>query len=97
MNDSDLRLTIFISFLGAIGKDIRALAYDYTNNTFNIYGYLDREPIDADYETIDIAVSEIMASYPHFQYQNIKLVKSNDPIGKLASYKGWIFIRHETQ
>lgn len=95
MNNSDLKLAVFISLLGAVVKDMRAIAYDYSETSISIYGYLDREPEENDYNVIDIAITEIMASYPNFLYQNIKLIKSDDPIGKLESYKGWVFARYE--
>ena len=53
------------AFLGAITPHVRAIAYDYTEGTIVIYGYLDSNPTDEDYETIDIVITEIMASLPN--------------------------------
>lgn len=95
MDVKDLKLTIFNSFLGAIANNVRAIAYDFTSDTILIYGYLDEEPKEDDYEIIDNAVTEIMASCPQFLKQEITLQQSNQPFGKLNYYKGWIFCRYE--
>ncbi|PWC11813.1 hypothetical protein B4923_13415 [Brenneria roseae subsp. americana] len=95
MNMKDLKLTIFNSLLGNVNNNVRALAYDYYDNKIIILGYLDTDPDDDDYEVIDIAISEIMASYPDLESQEINLVKSYEPIGKLKSYQGWVFVRNE--
>jgi len=83
------------SFLGAIGKDVRAISFDYTDDTIIIYAYLDREPTTEDYNIIDIAVTEVMASSPNFIYQKINMENTIEPIGKLKVYAGWIFVRYE--
>jgi hypothetical protein len=44
---------------------------------------------------IDAAITEIMASCQRFTRQNIDLIKTDEPIGKLRSYKGWVFVRYE--
>ncbi|AOR63405.1 hypothetical protein KU73_23335 [Pectobacterium wasabiae] len=95
MNMQNLKLIIFNSLLGNVNKKVRSLAYDYYHNKIIIYGYLDAEPDDDDYEAIDIAISEIMSSCPNLEYQEINLVKSCDPIGTLNPYKGWVFVRRE--
>ncbi|MBC1340075.1 hypothetical protein IA938_01555 [Listeria welshimeri] len=91
----NLKFTIYTAFLGNIGKNIRALAYDFTESEIIIYGYLDCTPNDMDYESIDMAITEIISSYPNFTSQNIILSESYEPIGKLPFYKGWIFARKE--
>ncbi|MFP1726124.1 hypothetical protein [Lonsdalea quercina] len=92
---NDLKLIIFNSLLGNVNKNFRALAYDFFDKKIVIYGYLDTEPDDDDYEIIDVAVSEIMASCPDLESQEINLVKSCEPVGKLNCYKGWVFVRNE--
>ncbi|MCG8707907.1 hypothetical protein JHU04_001105 [Brenneria sp. 4F2] len=92
----NLKLTIFHALLGHINKNVRALAYDYCDSKITIQGYLDTEPVDDDYEVMDIVISEIMASYPEIKNQEIKLLRTSQPIGKLCGHKGWVFIRNET-
>lgn len=41
------------------------------------------------------AVTEIIASYPQFNRQKIELTRSNESIGILNPYKGWVFVRCE--
>ncbi|MFL9911146.1 hypothetical protein [Paraburkholderia sp. RL17-337-BIB-A] len=95
MKDVDFKLIIFTSFLGAVREGVRAIAYECSSDLITIYGYLDRNPEDEDYEVMDGAVTEIMASYPKLTQQNIVLEKTDDPIGKLHPYSGWVFVRHE--
>jgi len=95
MNDVDLKLVVFSSFLGAVRDGVRAIAYDYSGDLISIYGYMNRQPDEDDYDAIDIAVTEIMASCPQFSRQKIEFVKTDDPVGKLNSYKGWVFVRYE--
>ena len=96
MNVQNLKLIVHNAFLGAIEKDVRAIAFDYiNNNTIVIYVYIDRKPYSEDYEIIDMAVTEIMAAIPNILYQKIEILETKEPIGKLKSYKGWIFIRYE--
>ncbi|OTG79761.1 hypothetical protein B9T33_10955 [Acinetobacter sp. ANC 5054] len=95
MDATNLKLIIFNSFLGAIANNIRAIAYDFTSDTILIYGYLDVVPEEDDFEIIDNAVTEIMSSCPEFLKQEINLKQSNQPFGKLNSYKGWVFCRYE--
>ncbi|MDK9444809.1 hypothetical protein WCU81_20215 [Pectobacterium atrosepticum] len=91
---NELKLIIFNSLLGNVNENVRALAYDFFDKKIIMYGYLDTEPDDD--EIIDVAVSEIMASCPELENQEINLVKSCEPVGKLNSYKGWVFVRYES-
>jgi len=71
LNDSNLRLTIFTSFLGAIRDGVRAVAYDYSDSQISIYCYLSKNPDGNDYEAMDSAITEIMASYQNFIHQKL--------------------------
>lgn len=95
MNKENLLPILHAAFLGAIATNVRAIAFDYNINTIFIYTYIDKIPNEEDYEIIDIAVTEIMASLPVILYQKIKILETYEPIGKLESYKGWIFVRYE--
>jgi len=95
MNVEHLKLTIFTALMGNVGNNTRALAFDFTDSKIVIYGYLDHEPRDDDYESIDIIITEIISSYPCFINQEIILVESHEPIGTLPCYKGWVFVRKE--
>lgn len=95
MKRNELMLALQSAFLGAIRKNFRAIAFDYTEDSIAIYAYLDVEPSGKDYEVIDIAISELMAIIPKIRNQDIHIVKDLSPIGKLNYYKGWFFVRCE--
>lgn len=95
MNIEHLKLTIFSALLGNVGKNVRALAYDFTDTKIIVYGYLDNKPCDDDYESIDIIITEIMSSCPDFTEQDIILTEFHQPVEGLPSYKGLIFVRKE--
>ena len=90
-----LKLTLHFVLLGAIDVDVRAIAYNYINNRIELYVYLNRTPKDDDYEIIDIAITELIASFPEILSQKIEITEEHKPIGKLNSYQGWIFVRYE--
>lgn len=49
MNANNLKLVVFTRFLGAIANNVRAVAFEFNDETIFIYGYLDIEPKDEDY------------------------------------------------
>ena len=95
MEISQFKLALHSALLGAIDVDVRAIAYNYINYRIELYVYLDRVPKDNDYEIIDIAISEIMASVPEILSQKIEIIEEHKPIGKINSYQGWLFVRYE--
>ncbi|MFD2909208.1 hypothetical protein ACFSX9_10755 [Flavobacterium ardleyense] len=95
MNKDNLLQVLHTSFLGAIASNVRAIAFDYNIDTISIYTYIDKNPEEEDYEIIDMAITEVMASLPSILYQKIEIVETHEPIGKLKSYNGWIFVRYE--
>ena len=95
MREANIKLILFSSFLGAIREGVRAIAYDYYDDLISIYGYMSRDPDGEDYDVIDFAITEVMASCPQFSRQKIELVKTEESVGKLDPHKGWIFVRYE--
>ncbi|MGL4584837.1 MAG: hypothetical protein ACRCVU_17855 [Flavobacterium sp.] len=95
MTHSDLLLSMIPAFLGAIAPKNAGISYDYTEDTITIYGYLDSIPTDEDYETIDIVITEIMASLPNILFQKIVLTNTTALVSELKHYKGWFYIRKE--
>jgi len=95
MNIEHLKLTIFAALLGNVSKNVRALAFDFTDTKIIIYGYLDNKPCDDDYESVDIIITEIMSTCSDFTEQDIILTESHQPVERLPSYKGWVFVRKE--
>lgn len=95
MQQQDILLAMIPAFLGVINHHIRAIAYDYTDDTISLYVYTSIVPTEEDYDIIDIAVTEIMASLPQLLYQHIEIVQHTAPIRELNCYKGWFFVRKE--
>ncbi|VWC35791.1 hypothetical protein BLA6993_06709 [Burkholderia lata] len=95
MNEVDVKWVVFSSFVGSVREGVRAIAYDFDADLIEIYVYLAREPDEEDGEVVDAVIAEIMASCPQFNRQKMEISKSSEPIGKLRSYKGWIFARYE--
>lgn len=93
--DLHLKLSIHKAFLGHIGTNVRAIAYDYTNICIFIYAYFDKEPTNNDYKIIDQAIIEILADFPQLQSQKIILTRTDNPIASLNAHKGWIFVRYK--
>jgi hypothetical protein len=91
----DIKLNIYHSFIGHIDKDVRAIAYKYYKNKIEIYVYLDRKPNENDYEIIDMAITEIMATDPTIKEQKIEIIETHETISKLNFYDGWLFCRYE--
>jgi hypothetical protein len=96
MNKQDLILVMQTAFLGEIAENVRAIAFDYTDNTIMLYVYLDGNPNEEDYDVIDAVVTEIMASLPDILYQKIEISENKEPIRNLKNYKGWFFVRKES-
>jgi hypothetical protein len=87
-----------IALLGEVYPNIRAIAIKLTNNrVINIRYYLDREPTNDDYESVDMVASNLEASMPlgYFKELNTECVFSNDPISELDSLNGFYYARRE--
>lgn len=99
MNKSELRVTVLISaqraLLGMIHPSIRAISIGFTENTLTIIYYLDRVPIDEDYENISVVVSEIMADIDFSKIEE-KCVFTKKPLSTLENVSDWVYIRQES-
>ncbi|MCA5005236.1 hypothetical protein [Sphingobacterium bovistauri] len=95
MNKIQLKRIIQDAFIGYIAEGFRAVAFDFLDTTIKIIVYLNRKPNEKDYEIVDMAVTEILASAPQFLKQEIIIEENHLPIGKLEAFKGWIFVRYE--
>ena len=56
--------SIVIAFIGEIYSNIRAIAIGYDNDSITFRYYLDREPIDFDYESLEIVATNFDACSP---------------------------------
>ncbi|MDR3323055.1 MAG: hypothetical protein LBS89_02490 [Zoogloeaceae bacterium] len=92
---SEFAFIAFHAFLGYIDEGVRAIAYEYSGPRIAIYGYLTRAPMPEDYEIIDYAITEIMASCPEILAQEIILTPSIGRFKPLKAHDVWIFRRNE--
>lgn len=95
MKEAEIKWIVFSSFIGAIREGVRAVAYDHDSDLISIYVYLAREPDVEDEEVVGVAITEIMASCPQFSRQRMEIYENREPIGRLKSYRGWVFVRCE--
>lgn len=93
--EANVKWVVFSSFIGAVREGVRAIAYDFDSDLIAIYVYLARKSDEEDGQVVDAAITEIIASCPQFNRKKVEISKSSQPIGKLRSYKGWIFVRYE--
>lgn len=95
MKNQDILLAMIPAFFGVVDNYFRAIAYNYTEDTISIYVYLSTVPTEDDYESIDSAITEIMASLPLLKYQHIEIIQDLRPIRELNTYKGWFYVKKE--
>jgi len=93
-----LIICVWRALLGEIYPSLRAIAISlHAEKTLLIRAYLDREPIDADTENLEIIATNITASVGADRIANIELecIYSDEPVGKLDSLDGIIYARRE--
>ncbi|MDR0229957.1 MAG: hypothetical protein LBI72_12980 [Flavobacteriaceae bacterium] len=95
MKQEDVLLAMIPAFFGVIDTHIRAIAYDYTEDTIALYVYLSSIPTEDDYEAVDISITEIMASLSNLKYQHITITQDLRPISELNAYKGWFYVKKQ--
>lgn len=95
MTQQDILLNMIPAFFGVIDDHFRAIAYDYTEDNISLYVYLSTVHTEDDYEAVDIAITEMMASLPNLKYQYIEMIHDLRPINELNAYKGWFYIKKQ--
>ncbi len=87
------------SLLGEIYSEIRAIVYSYNSEKkiFLIRYYLCREPIEADYESVSVVMTEFISNFKCTEFN--ELVEdcqfSDSPRSKLDCLDGFIYLRKE--
>jgi hypothetical protein len=93
-----IRVCFSIALLGEIYPEIRAIAvkYDEQDKSLLIRYYLDRKPIEDDFENISILATEIEAAFGNFlKICETECIYSDKPIGRLDYLDGWVYARKE--
>lgn len=93
-----LVLCVWRALLGEIYPEIRAIAISFTKDkVLLIRYYIDREPTDFDWESLEVVATNISASVGLSEIPQIDLgcEFSLEPIGQLNSLDGYIYCRRE--
>ncbi|MFV0530906.1 MAG: hypothetical protein ACK5MD_05665 [Flavobacteriales bacterium] len=86
------------ALLGEIYPEIRGICVGFSNKLLHIIFYMDRTPIESDYDTISSVSGEIISDFKfpeEFDRVQEDCVFSNDPITNLNSLDDWVYIRKE--
>ncbi|PCJ16575.1 MAG: colicin [Candidatus Cloacimonadota bacterium] len=92
-----LRLCASLALLGEIYPNIRMVALKLVNKTLILRYYLDREPTEYDFDSIEVVEMEIssLTTRDEILHSNVECLYSNLPIGKLDYLDGAIYARRE--
>lgn len=99
MTQNTLRNKVLISaqraLWGMVYPSIRAIAvgFDGLDELTMIY-YLDREPLEQDYESISIVTGNICADI-EFESVNEKCIYTMENFNKLDYLTSWVYVRKE--
>ncbi len=99
MNQNDIRVRLLLSMqralLGMIYPSVRAIAVGFVQlKKLKVIYYLDREPVEDDYESISEVTTEVIADID-FQEVEELCIYSQDPISKLDGLNSWVYTRRE--
>ncbi|WP_440093848.1 colicin [Pseudomonas syringae] len=93
-----LVLCVWRALIGEIYPAIRAIALSLTDDrTLLIRYYLDREPIDFDWESLEVITTNISASIGQEKILliNLECKFGQDSIGSLERFGGFVYCRRE--
>ncbi len=93
-----LFLYIWRALIGEIYSSIRAVAVSLSeNNSLIIRYYLDREPLDFDYESMEVVATNIssLVGLDKISCIELECEYAVEPIGKLECLDGFVYSRRE--
>lgn len=99
MNEIEIRNLLLVSIqralLGMIYPSIRGIAVGFEGlEKLKVIYYLDREPIEDDYENISEVVGEVCADIDFEEVEEI-CVCAKESFSKLDNLVSWVYIRKE--
>lgn len=90
---------ICAALIGEIYPEIRAIAIKFSEeHELLIRYYLDREPTEDDYDSVDMLISEVLAhtsNASEITYQKGECIFSKEHMRKLDYLDGFIYARRE--
>ncbi|WP_077415270.1 hypothetical protein [Chryseobacterium sp. JV274] len=98
-NEIEFRKDVLISMQralwGMIYPEIRAIAVGYNGiEKLKVIYYLDREPIEDDYENISEVTAEVSSDINFKEVEEL-CTYTNEPFSKLDNLVSWVYIRKE--
>lgn len=93
-----LVLCVWRALIGEIYPAIRAIALSLADDrTLFICYYLDRQPTEFDWESLEVVATNISASIGQDKILHIEVECkfSSDPIGNLECFEGFAYCRRE--
>jgi hypothetical protein len=99
MNQNEIRVRVLLSMQralwGMIYPSIRAIAVGFEGfEKLKIICYLDREPVDEDYENLSEVTSEVCADIEFKEVEEV-CIYTQEPTSKLDKLTSWVYIRKE--
>jgi hypothetical protein len=91
----EVLISIRRALLGAIYPSIRAIAVGYDREVkLKVIYYLDREPLEDDYENISVVTSEVLADINFSEVEEL-CIYTMESFSKLDCLEAWVYIRME--
>lgn len=91
----DVLISIQRALWGMIYPEIRAIAVGYDGiEKLKVIYYLDREPIEDDYENINEVTAEVCSDI-NFTEVEVLCVYTKEPFIKLDNLISWVYMRKE--
>lgn len=80
-----------------IYPSIRGITIGYTTKTLKLRVYLDRKPIDEDYEIFGDITAEMISDFTVNDFETVveECIYSTEPISNLDSLDVWVYMRME--
>ena len=92
---SNLFLAAQKALLGEVTPNIRAVAVGFIGKRqLQIIYYLENEPTDDDWESINLVTSEILSDFI-FEEEESKCIHTTKPLNELDSLSGFVYMRKE--
>lgn len=91
----DLLISVQRALWGMIYPSVRSIAVGFDGlKKLKIIFYLDREPIEEDYEILSEVTSEVCADLSFSEVEEL-CIFTNEPFSRLDNLTTWVYMRKE--